>query len=134
MEDRSICYLDGEEITLSEKQNVTINCGHHVMTINKLFGPMCIEPIKICVEGEDWNVNNIIKRLRAENRGLKSLKETLSARFWREESIRLNKELANTRKEILEKVLSMAVWGIHNEEREKVVEVRLIEALKENSK
>jgi len=37
--------------------------SHHVVVIDKLYGPTCVDNLKIVWEGQDWNVRNKRKQL-----------------------------------------------------------------------
>lgn len=82
MKPEEICYIDNHgDICLNQKKKVRICCGsQHIITIDKLFGPICVSNLKIVWEGNDWNVRNIIKRLRTENRELKQQCKIISSK------------------------------------------------------
>lgn len=80
---RVCVYTMVQEINC-EEEDITILVGsNNKITIDKLYGPACVDNLKIVWEGGDWNVRNIIYRLRKENRILKNkLKEK---KIWHED-------------------------------------------------
>ena len=65
-----IAYIDHHgDLCLSEKEDVRICVGsHHKITIDKMFGPACVEDLRIVWDGNDWNVRTKNAQLRLELR------------------------------------------------------------------
>jgi len=63
---KTIVYLDSHgDLCLGDIEEITLCVGsQHKITINKLFGPICVKDLKIVFEGSDWNVRNKINQLK----------------------------------------------------------------------
>lgn len=69
----ALILMEKEQEIHIEKENVRVLVGsHNKLTIDKLYGPICVDDLVIVWEGGDWNVRNIIKRLRKRIRELEA--------------------------------------------------------------